>query len=49
MWYRFEGKLPFGEPRYYTLEEALEIIDDALTHGFEFKVEQHFLYYREVH
>lgn len=48
MWYRFEGKLAFGEPRPYTLEEALEIIEDALSMGFEFKVEHHFLYYREV-
>lgn len=28
--------------------EAMKIIDDALCHGFEFKVENHKLYFREV-
>ena len=31
-----------------TLEESLAIIDDALCHGFEFKVEDGKLYYREM-
>lgn len=31
-----------------TLEETLAIIDDALCHGFEFKVENGKLYYREI-
>ena len=28
--------------------EAMKIIDDALCYGFEFKVENHKLYFREV-
>lgn len=28
--------------------EALKIIDDATCMGFEFKVENHTLYYREI-
>lgn len=31
-----------------SVEEWLEIIDDALCHGFEFKVENGNLYYREI-
>ena len=30
------------------LTEALKIIDDALCYGFEFKVENYKLYFREV-
>ena len=30
------------------LTEVMEIIDDALCYGFEFKVENHKLYFREV-
>lgn len=30
------------------LTEIMKIIDDALCYGFEFKVEQHKLYFREV-
>ena len=30
------------------LTEAMKIIDDALCYGFEFKVENHKLYFREV-
>lgn len=30
------------------LEEVMKIIDDALCHGFVFKVENHKLYFREV-
>lgn len=30
------------------LTEAMKIIDDALCNGFEFKVENHKLYFREV-
>ena len=30
------------------LTETLKIIDDALCYGFEFKVENHKLYFREV-
>lgn len=32
----------------YTLQEILEIIDDALCYLFEFKVENYSLYYREI-
>lgn len=32
----------------YTVEEMLNIIDDALCYGFEFKVENGQLYYRET-
>lgn len=31
-----------------TIEEALAIIDDATCYGFEFKVENHKIYLREV-
>ena len=31
-----------------TVEETLAIIDDALCHAFEFKVENGNLYYREI-
>lgn len=31
-----------------TIADILEIIDDALTNGFEFKVENHILYFREI-
>lgn len=37
----FIGKQP-------TLTELLEILDDALCHRFEFKVENHKIYYREI-
>lgn len=30
------------------LTETMKIIDDALCFGFEFKVENHILYFREV-
>ena len=30
------------------ITEVMKIIDDALCHGFEFKVENHKLYFREV-
>ena len=30
------------------LTEVMKIIDDALCYGFEFKVENHNLYFREV-
>ena len=30
------------------LAEVMEIINDALCYGFEFKVENHKLYFREV-
>ena len=30
------------------LSEVLQIIEDALCYGFEFKVENHKLYFREV-
>lgn len=32
----------------YSITEALSILDDATCHGFEFKVENHKLYYRGV-
>ena len=31
-----------------TVEETLKIIEDALSHGFEFKVENGKLYFREI-
>lgn len=31
-----------------TIDEAIEIIDDALCFGFEFKVENNQIYWREV-
>lgn len=30
------------------ITEVLKIIDDALCYGFEFKVEKHKIYFREV-
>lgn len=33
---------------YITVDEMMSIIDDALTHGFEFKVENQTIYYRHV-
>ena len=30
------------------ITEVLKIIDDALCYGFEFKVENHKIYFREV-
>lgn len=38
----------FKPNKSLTLEEALEIIDDGLVHGFEFKVENGCIYYREI-
>lgn len=32
----------------FTIEEALKIIDDALCHGFIFKVENHEIYFKET-
>lgn len=31
-----------------TLEQTLYIIDDALCYGFEFKVENHTIYFHEI-
>lgn len=31
-----------------SISEVMKIIDDALCYGFEFKVENHKLYFREV-
>lgn len=31
-----------------TIADILEIIDDALANGFEFKVENYILYFREI-
>lgn len=31
-----------------TIKVMMEIIDDALANGFEFKVENHMLYFREI-
>ena len=36
----------WGEP--LSLEDALVILDDALAHGFIFKVENHKLYMKEI-
>ena len=33
---------------YLTVTDAMEIIDDALCYGFEFKVENHHIYWREI-
>lgn len=30
-----------------TLQDYLEVIDDASCHGFEFKIENHRVYFRE--
>lgn len=37
---------PVALPSDITISELLEIVDDALCHGFEFKVENHVLYTR---
>lgn len=37
-------KLPTGTP----ISDWLEIINDAMCYGFEFKVENHDIYFREV-
>lgn len=42
MWEEFNIELSLN------LSEILKIIDDALCYGFEFKVENHKLYFREV-
>lgn len=42
MWYEFNTNLTEN------ITEVLKIIDDALCYGFEFKVENHKLYFREV-
>lgn len=42
MWYEFNADLTNN------ITEVLKIIDDALCFGFEFKVENHKLYFREV-
>lgn len=33
---------------YTSVDEGMAIIDDALCYGFEFKVEKHKIYYREI-
>ena len=42
MWHEFSTGLTDN------ITEVLKIIDDALCYGFEFKVENHKLYFREV-
>ena len=42
MWQEFNTRISVN------LTEVLKIIDDALCYGFEFKVENHKLYFREV-
>lgn len=42
MWYEFNYGLTDS------ITEVLKIIDDALCCGFEFKVENHKLYFKEV-
>ena len=42
MWQQFNTDL------IYSIAEVMKIIDDALCYGFEFKVENHKLYFREV-
>lgn len=42
MWHEFNTGLSDN------LTEVMKIIDDALCYGFEFKVENHKLYFREV-
>lgn len=42
MWQEFSTGLITSIP------EVMKIIDDALCYGFEFKVENHKLYFREV-
>ena len=42
MWQEFSTGLTSS------ISEVMKIIDDALCYGFEFKVENHKLYFREV-
>ena len=42
MWEEFSTSLSDN------LSEVMKIIDDALCYGFEFKVENHKIYFREV-
>lgn len=42
MWYEFNIVISDN------LTEVMKIIEDALCYGFEFKVENHKLYFREV-
>ena len=42
MWQEFSTGLTTS------ISEVMKIIDDALCYGFEFKVENHNLYFREV-
>ena len=42
MWQEFSTDLTTG------ISEVMEIIEDLLCYGFEFKVENHKLYFREV-
>ena len=42
MWYEFNTGISDN------LTEVMKIIDDALCFGFEFKVENHKLYFREL-
>lgn len=42
MWHEFNTGITDN------ITEVLKIIDDALCYGFEFKVENHILYFREV-
>ena len=42
MWYEFNTGISDN------LTEVMKIINDALCYGFEFKVENHKLYFREV-
>lgn len=42
MWEEFNTELAGN------LTDVMKIIEDALCHGFEFKVENHKLYFREV-
>ena len=42
MWEEFNTRISDN------LSEVMKIIDDALCYGFEFKVENHKLYFREV-
>jgi len=45
MWQEFH--FAFDTFGVLSLDDYLWIIDDALCHGFEFKVENHSLYFRE--
>lgn len=42
MWHEFNTRISDN------LTEVMKIIDDALCYGFEFKVENYKLYFREV-